>query len=453
MPKKALVAFAVVLGLGLALPAWSSPVISRPGDAMPETEGEAAGPVAKSSPLTLDAALMRALEYSPKLSVFTHEVRAREFETHQAGVRPNPELSVEVENVAGSGEFTGTGAIETTVRISRLVETGGKRARRQDVGRMDQELAERKYEIARAEVLAETRAGFVSVLAAQTKLSLAKEQAALAERVLQTVEDRVTAGKTASIEKVRFQILVAEARLRQDKARQEYSAVRQILAAVWGSEEVDFESVQGDLEKVPAIRSWAELVSGLDQSPEAALRNSEARRADRLLALERANRIPDLTLSLGARNDQNTGDNALVAEFSVPLPIFDRNRGGVGAAGARRAKAMEAERTALLQLRAELAEAWQKALSAQSEVVMLREEILPASRETFDAVIYGYQAGKFGFLEVLDAERALFNARIRYVDSLTDLHRSIADLERLLGRKIASDEDYILYPGKERGQS
>lgn len=460
---KAPVVFGVSRGfwvLALSLTAWFSNAnaslyaISQPVEAVPKiTKEQTVKPGAPLPGLTLNEALTRTLKESPMLLAFSREVKAREFEARQAGLRPNPELSVEVENVAGSGDFSGTDGAETTVRINQLFELGGKRARRQEVGRLEQELAEREYEIARTNAISETTERFIAVLAAQKRLLLAGEQVELTKRVLQTVEDRIATGKTAVIEKVRFQTLVAEARLRQSKARQELMAARQALASVWGSEEVDFATAQGPLDTVQRVPDWSELTSSLVHSPETALRKSASKRASRILALEQANRIPDLTFSLGAKNDQDTGDNSLVAEVSIPLPIFDRNQGTIAAARARKVKAEDEARSAQLQLRAGLAMVWQKVHAAYSEVDVLRKEILPAIRQTFDAVAYGYQAGKYGFLEVLDAERTLFEAKSRYVDALTAYHQAVSELERLLGQKIFAEGDFSAPTENERGQS
>jgi len=461
MPQKALVAFGVVIGFGLlalSVPAWCSDTnvsghaFGQHVDTAPKTTEEQTVKSMTALPvLTLDEALTRTLKQNPTLSAFSREVKAREFEVHQTALRPNPELSVEVENVAGSGDFSGTDSAETTVRISQLFELGGKRTRRQEIGRLDQELAEREYEIAQAEALSEATERFIAVLAAQKRLLLVGEQLELTKRVMKTVEDRIATGKTAAIEKVRFQTLAAEAHLREDKARQGLTAARQALATLWGSEVVDFSTAQGPFETVQSLPDWSELVSRVVHSPETALRKSASRRADRTLALEQANRIPDLTFSLGVRNDQDTGDNALLAELSIPLPIFDRNQGMVAAARLRKAKAEDEAKSAQLQLRAALAESWQRLHASYSEVNVLRSEILPATQQTFDAVAYGYQAGKYGFLEVLDAERTLFEAKSRYVAALTTYHQAVSEVERLLGQKIFADGDLSASSEKERG--
>lgn len=463
MPRKALVAFWVVFGCALLVlspPAWCSETnvmaeaIDRSADTVPDIPIEKSGKSTVALPvLTLDAVWELTLARSPMLSALSLEIEAREFEARQAGLRPNPELSIAVENVAGRGDFSGTDRAETTLRISQRVELAGKRERRQEVGRLDHELAEREYDIAKSKVLSAATERFVAVLAAQKRLAIAGEQVELAGKVMHTVEDRIAAGKTAAIERVRLQILVAEARLRQNKAAQELTAARQALVSVWGGETVDFTSAQGSFEEVQPVPDWSELAARLVRSPEAALHNSAARRANHALALEQANRIPDLTFSLGAKNDQDSGDNAFVAELSVPLPIFDRNQNTLAAARARKAQADDEAKSAQLQLRTGLAEVWRTLHEAYSEVDVLRREILPATRQTFDAVAYGYQAGKYGFLEVLDAERTLCEAKNRYVDVLTAYHRAVAELERLLGEKIFVGGGLAAATAKERGQS
>ncbi len=463
MPKKALVPCGVVLGfmlLAVTGSAWcldrnsSEYAISRSIDAAPKSiEEQTTNSATALSALTLDEALTRALKQSPKLSVFSQEVKAREFESWQAGRLPNPELSIELENVAGSGDFSGTESAETTVQISQLLELGGKRSHRQELGRVEQELAEQEYAIARGEVLSEATKRFFAVLAAQKRLFVSGEQIELTKKVLQTVEDRIAEGKAAAIEKVRFKTLVTEARLNRDKARQELFVAQQTLAAVWGGNTVDFETVVGNLEVVHSAPSWSELVSMLEKSPKAALLKSTVNRADRDLALERANGIPDLTFSLGARHHQSTDDNSLVMAVSMPLQVFNRNQDTVAASLARKLKTEEEARAAQLFLRAGLAEGWRELLAAHSEVFALREEIIPANQETFDAVVYGYQAGKFGILEVLDAERTLFEAKNRYIDALKSYHQAASDLELLLGQKVYPAEDPSEHNQNQRGQS
>jgi cobalt-zinc-cadmium efflux system outer membrane protein len=104
----------------------------------------AAGPAHAAGPtgdLTLRDALAAALRDSPALAADAAEVRAREAEMLQAGRRPNPELGVELENLAGSGPFSGLDGLETTLALSQAIELGGKRGRRVEAARLDRDVA------------------------------------------------------------------------------------------------------------------------------------------------------------------------------------------------------------------------------------------------------------------------------------------------------------------------
>jgi cobalt-zinc-cadmium efflux system outer membrane protein len=77
--------------------------------------------------------------------------------------------------------------------------------------------------------------------------------------------------------------------------------------------------------------------------------------------------------------------------------------------------------------------AYQALDAAHSEIMALRQEILPGARSAYDAAREGYRLGKFGFLDVLDAQRTLFGSKNQYLAALANYHKSVADVERLVG--------------------
>jgi cobalt-zinc-cadmium efflux system outer membrane protein len=122
--------------------------------------------------LTLRQALALALLRNPELASAAWEVRAGEARTLQAGLLPNPEFELEVENFAGSGEFRGFDAAETTLALSQVIELGGKRLRRVRVAALERDVAAWDYEAKRVDVFTATTKAFVEVLSAQAKLAL-----------------------------------------------------------------------------------------------------------------------------------------------------------------------------------------------------------------------------------------------------------------------------------------
>ncbi len=412
---------ALAFALSTTALAQSEP-FSPPGDSPPE--------------LTLARALALALKNNPELAAYNLEIRAREAEELQAGLRPNPALSAELENVAGSGELSGIDAAETTLVLSQVVELGAKRLHRRSLAEAETELARSDYEIARVDVLARTTRQFIAVLAAQERLRLTGDLVALAQEALETVRERIEGGKAAATEAVRANILLAELRVAQGTVRHALNADLRRLAALLGEEEAGFAEVTGDLSRLPHLPALAELEDRISRSPVLERWMVEMERRRKAVELERSQRIPDVELALGARHENEVDDIGFLLGFSVPLQIFDRNQGDLAAARSRLEKARAQARSARLAARASLAAAWQQMGAAHDEAEALRDAILPAAKQAFQAAEYGYRAGKFSLLDVLDAQRTLVQAQESYLRALASFHQAVADIEGLLGSAL-----------------
>lgn len=384
--------------------------------------------------LTLRAVLDRALLFSPELTAYDEESRARAAELSQSSRLLNPELNVEVANVAGSGAYNGFDTAETTVLLSQQLELGNKRLLRREVAEVEHHRSRHDLASARIDVQARIARQFWAVMGAQEHLKLADEQIDLASRTLETVVEKIAAGKAAAVEKHRFQSALAETRLVKEKAALTLATARRTLADSLGLEAKAMARVIGNLTDLPPLPAYNEIETQTGQSPETIRRQLESEAKRRALALERAHRLVDPTIGLGLRNFKDSADNALVFAITLPLPLFDRNQGNVQAASSRLAAAQAQEANGLLQSRAVLAESWQALAASSVEARALRDQIIPSAQQAFEAAGYGYQSGKFAVLEMLDAQRTLIEARERYLDVLTAAQLAAVELDRLLGR-------------------
>jgi len=422
--------------LGTADPAGKD----MPADRAPE--GPAAhnlnSPAEPTGTLTLPQALALALTRNPELAAFSQETRAREAATLQAGLLPNPALNISAENFANS-RLKGFDGPAVTLQFSQLIELGGKRTRRVRLAGLERDLASWDYEAKRLDVLTDTRKAFMQVLAAQEHLRLAQELLALAEQVQRSAAERVRAGKVSPPEEAKAGVATAAARLQLTAAQSELQAAHVALAALWGTAAPRFERVEGKIEAiVTAIPSLEDMEGLIAQNPDVARWVTEIEQRQAALALARSHRMPDLTVSAGMREYADTGDTALVAGIAVPLPLFDRNQGAIQGSHYRLAKAEDERQAAEARVRSAFARSYQSLTTAQAEVLALRTDVLPTAQRAFEAATEGYRQGKFSYLEVLDAQRTLFDTRGRYLTSLTTYQTAAADLERLIG--VALDE-------------
>lgn len=409
----------------------------------------AVGPEVKGN-LTLRDTVGLALQYNPELASFDKEIRALEGAALQAGLLRNPDLSVNVDNVGnmGTGNGRAAGAPPGTtikenveqqdliVRISQLIELGGKRAARVNAASLGQALAGKDFETKRLELIARVANVFTEVLAGQEQLRLAEESQQLAQRVVDTVKRRVQAGKVPPIEETKVGVAFSTTRIALGQAQRELAAARKRLALLWGDNSPEFGQALGTLESMIVLPGLATLNERALSSPMAdrARKGIEHRKA--LLEVEESRRVPDITLAGGMIKHWESGGTTGIVGVSMPLQLFDRNQGNLREAYQRLDKAQDEQAATDLRLKAELVQAYESLAATENEISILRGEILPAARSAFDVTNKGYELGKFGFLEVLDAQRTLFQNQVLYVRALANYQRLVNEIERLIAAPL-----------------
>lgn len=177
----------------------------------------------------------------------------------------------------------------------------------------------------------------------------------------------------------------------------------------------------------------AELARRLPDAPAIRQAHLDAERLAALAEVERARSTPDLTVSLGAKRDAEAGRNMAVLGVSMPIPVFDSNRGAQLEALRRLDKAIADARVVAIRVEAEALQAHERMLTAHAEVASLQRDVLPGAQGAYDAATKGFDLGKFGFLDVLDTQRTLLAAKGQYLRALAETHRSRIELDRLLG--------------------
>lgn len=412
---------------------WDIPTLGAKGTAKGTDTSPAKPRQEPQGALTLPSALELAALHSPALAASACGVRAAEAISRQADALPNPEIEIEAEDIGGSGESTGYDAAQTTVRLSQTVELAGKRGKRQSIALSEARLAGWDYEAARLDALTQTKKAFVDVLLAQGRLALAESALVLAEDVRRAAGERVKAGKVAPLEETRAGVEVSLARLSRDKAKRNLVTARQLLAASWGGTTPLFTEGVGDWAGVKETPALATLMTALDQAPELASWGDRIRSSQAAVAQAKAERVPDITLSAGISRLEDDGTQAGLVGLSLPLPLFNRNAGNILAA-THLARRMEYDRQAA-RLRAvtALTDAYSRLETAGAEAATIKAELLPSSQQAFDAAQRGYREGKFGYLDVLDAQRTLNETLSRQLEALADYHKAAADVERLTG--------------------
>jgi len=386
-----------------------------------------------TEPLSLDDALALASAQSPHIAAASWEVRAREGRALQAGLRPNPEIAAELEEFAGTGSLSGFDASESTLLVAQRIETAGKRHRRRKAAAIHADVAAWEHEATRLRVVTSVERAFYRVLAAQERIALMEELVGVARSSLDATARLVSAGASSPVERVRAELEVSTLEVDLATTRRALDAARADLAATWGGTSTSFGRVVGSLEDTSVPPSLETTRSWLARNPELLLWDREIERREAVVDLESARRIPDVTFGAGLRYLAEVRDAGLVAGVSLPLPVFDRNQGNLAAARSDLRKAHHERRATEARLAAELERAHLELAARHEETRELRASILPRAQEAFDGVRRGHAQGRFRSVDVLDAQRRLFELRLREVDALRAYHAAEAELHGLTG--------------------
>jgi len=383
------------------------------------------------TPVDLNAVIAQVRGAAPEVRQAALEIRAAQADADQAGRRLNPSIGLEVENFFGSGALTGFDQTETTFSIEQTFQLGGKRNKYERAGRAKAVLRSAECSAVLRATELEAALLFYDLQAKMRLVELAEQSADLASSLEKTVSKRVEAGAAAPPELSRARADAAALRAAVFVTRGDVEQARYELAALWGSAEPVV--LVSEIREPQTGDGALSAITGLSEHPELAVATAHGATLRAEQDLAQAIGIPDVTVSAGVRQFQETGDTAFLVGVSVPIPLFSRNLDAARAAGYR-AKAKSINRAAVeARLLARQRSAIAQVRAARGRLTLLEAEALPAARSAYDASVRGYAAGKFDLTTTLDSRKRLIEAGVAVIDATRTLNSEDMRLKSLIG--------------------
>ncbi len=377
------------------------------------------------SGITLDQAVASALQNAPEITGSNALNKAADAARRQSTAWQNPELAVEAENIGGSGPYKGYDSAEATITVAQLVEIGGKRSARRSVAEREQALAQLDQKKEILNVVRQVKIAFAKASAAQERLKLARQQSKLSDDIFAGVKRRVDAAADPLYQKNKARIAQASSNIALRRAEREQATALEILGQLTGSkvERVDTSAFHKLDEPAQLGITEPDLVITRE--------DLEVEKSKAAYALERANAVPDPTITAGIRNLREDDENTFVVGLSFPIPVLNLNRGNIQKAGYEIA-ARDAERQQTIRdTKTEIMERQKLLSDAYQEAKALQEDILPEAEAALKDARRGYSSGAFAYLDVLDAQRTLFESKTAYLDTLLEYQANQAEVEYL----------------------
>ena len=392
-----------------------------------------------ASGLTLSQAVAEALARNPDLALAAPALRAATARAEQASLRPAPQLSLELEDFAGTGVYEGADSAQATLALSKILEFGDKRGRRVDAARAGLDLLSIEQQARALDVLAEVSRRFIHVAADQDHLQLTEKATELAQQTVAAVEARVKAAKSPEAELHRARITLARAEVEQEHSEHELLSSRRKLAAMWGETQLAAGLVSADLYALPEAGDFDALLARLRKNPDFTRFASQARLRDAEIRLAQSRRRGDVELSAGVRRLEARDDHAFIAGFSLPLFSGRRASAAITEAEALRSLTDAEEHAALVKAEAQLFDLHQELKHAITETVLLRDKVLPEMDEALRETKYAYERGRYSYLEWVEAQREFIDVRRSLIAAAANAHNFRTEIERLTGQPLAAN--------------
>lgn len=392
---------------------------------------QAAEPSA-SRTVTVSECLRRVSEQSPELKSGSYKTEAATRRAKQAARPLNPRLETEIENVGGSGAVKGCDSAETTVALSQEFELGGKRRYRTAVAEAETVVSRAEQEVRLRALQLETRHAALAVQAAQEKVRLTEEVLALIRETEDVAVTREAAGKAAALETDRARADTAKAQIElEDRKAEQRDAIRD-LALLWGETEPLFDTVAGAFDVGASARPSLEtLLVRAAYNPELLAVAAQTRTYEAKIGVERAARMPNVALSAGVRRFEEDNDFGFVVGAGIELPFYTSNKDGVRAAEAD-AEAVRLEASAAhLRNEGRVRQLYARLDTLAAKNVRLKSMVVPVAERTLGLVREAHKLGKAGYLDVLEARRALVDARSQIIETATEYQSMSIELGHL----------------------
>lgn len=391
-------------------------------------------PALAAEPITLSEAVRIALIQNLSVERAAQGLEERKALSRQAAVLPNPEIGAEAENILGSGPYEGLDEADFTVSLSQRIEIGGKRAARVEAAQQAEAVSQAARDATERTLQKDVSIAFNHLLAAQEQVKAAKEAAGAIRRLLPALREKVERGASSEADLNRGRLALDLAEIRVSRSETQLRTAQQALLALWSEPAYRPVEAAGAF-RVPesALPSFAELNARLEENPLLESRRAQIEQRRAAFDLERAKAVPDPTISAGTRYFNATDESAFLVSFSIPLTVFDRNRGNIDAAVSRITQADLGARLSHAELSRKLQEAYQAYTGRCGEAERLHGSVVPAAERTSRTIRDGYVRGRFGVLDLLGATQTEIESEMQAVEAVLACRNAAAEIAGLTG--------------------
>jgi cobalt-zinc-cadmium efflux system outer membrane protein len=417
---------------GRPLPARDAGDVRQASFRAPPAPQPPAEPVPQPlTPETLDDFVRLAAERNPRLARAAAAIEAARGRQLQAGLYPNPTVDVNWDEIGDRTSVAGSGIV-TAPKVSQTIVTGKKLTLAQAVAAREADQATLELLTERYAVVGSVRAAFYEALTLQRRAEILEELVKLAGDAVANGRTLLDKQQIARLDFIQLEVERERFRAELQAVKRELPGVYRRLAAVTGLHEVIPSAVVGTFGGLPDYDPDSVRAAVLAFHPHLRSARVGVERAQAAVRRAEAEPIPNVTV-YGAyiRQFENRSYDG-AAGLSMPVPVWNRNQGNIRAARAELGVAIQTVGQVENELSARVAAAIQTYAAARERAEVYRTELIPRAEETYKLSLAAFKGGQFEYLRVIQAQRAVAEARLEYNRSLGEAWRAAAELSGLL---------------------
>ena len=394
--------------------------------------------------LTLNQAWNQVKTANPTISSAQASISAAQGQQIQANLIPNPTFNTTQGNIPGLGAYSNNPNAQSTYSISQIIELGGKRSDRRNIADAQFEQARINYQINNAELFAQVVTTFLNVAEAEEKLRLNNRSIDLNKKTIMVIKQRIDAGRTSALDLQTAKISLNNSYLEKIAIKSELASARYTLAKFWNGSDNNIDKILMPSIREMPLMGLSYYFSRISKNwqLQASFQAEKVTQAE--IKLAEAKRYPDITVGVGIdhyfQNSDPKGHNAVMGEISVPIPIFDRNQGNVATAHESYIKSFSETQNNELLLKKSIVNTYQLAMQAKNQTNILKNGIVPESRNNLNLAKMGYERGKYSYLDLLNAQQKLIDAQMREINTIFMYRKAWFMLQILIGNLPITDE-------------
>ena len=385
----------------------------------------------EESRVSLEIAIQTALRENPKLNIIREKVKVARARVEGIALLGNPKLETEL---AGGTNFV------QGFELTQTFQLGGQRGHQRRIATIHLEKANVELDEASRLLTNSVKIAFYELALVQEKLKLAKEIIQYTEQMRDIAQFQFEAGEI-SVTKANLANIQLQSALREAATLEsEWHLAQLELNGLMGTSFEAERTADEGLSRIVSADAHQKLTLetlktyALAHRTDLKLLQLNTRLTETSRKLAEAANIPNL--SVGALAERSTDDNSIGVKFTIPLPLFDRNRAEIDAAKAQyhvdTAQISDAEKRIIR----EVMSAFLSLNTARKTLEFYEGDTLELLNENLNLTRAAYELGEAELLEVILMQNEFIKTRFAYLEALASYYRALAQLETAIGTSV-----------------